>query len=57
MRGTLDETLGKVGGREMEKTLEIVYQPQAWFKVQAVTRCSSSIPGTYGKWVWLHANA
>lgn len=53
MRGTLDETLGKVGGREMEKTLEIVYQPQARFKVQAVTRCSSSIPGTYRKWVWL----
>ena len=51
MRGTLDETLGKVGGREMEKTLEIVYQPQARFKVQAVTRCSSSIPGTYRKWV------
>ena len=53
MRGTLDETLGRVGGRETEKTLEIVYQPQARFKVQAVTRCSSSIPGTYRKWVWL----
>ena len=53
VRGTLDETLGRVGGRETEKTLEIVYQPQARFKVQTVTRCSSSIPGTYRKWVWL----
>ena len=53
MHGTLDETLERVGGREMEKTLEIVYQPQALFKVQAVTRCSSSIPGTYRKWAWL----
>ena len=52
VRGTLDETLGRVSGREMEKTLEIVYQPQARFKVQAVTRCSSSIPGTHRKWVW-----
>ena len=56
MHGTLDETLGRVGRREMEKTLEIVYQPQALFKVQAVTRCSSSIPGTYRNWEWLPCN-
>ena len=30
---------------ETEKTLEIVYQPQAVFKVRAVTRCTSTIPG------------
>ena len=45
VRGTLDETLKRIGRTETEKTLEIVYQPQARFKVQAVTRCSSSIPG------------
>ena len=30
---------------ETEKVLEIVYQPQAVFKVRAVTRCTSTIPG------------
>ena len=46
VRGTLGETLEKVGrARESEKVLEIVYQPLARFRVQAVTRCSSSIPG------------
>ena len=46
VRGTLAETLEKVGGaRESEKVLEIIYQPLARFRVQAVTRCSSSIPG------------
>eukprot|EP00794_Sanderia_malayensis_P014103 gene14103-15576_t len=30
---------------ETEKLLEIVYQPQAIFKVRAVTRCTSTIPG------------
>ncbi|KAI1295855.1 Notchless -like protein 1 [Halotydeus destructor] len=28
-----------------EKVLEIIYAPQALFRVQAVTRCTSSIPG------------
>jgi len=28
-----------------EKVLDIVYQPQAVFRVKAVTRCTSSIPG------------
>jgi len=34
-------------GREVEteKVLEIVYQPQAIFRVRAVTRCTSSLPG------------
>ena len=45
MRGTLEETLGKLQHHDTEKVLQIVYQPQAKFKVQAVTRCSSSIPG------------
>lgn len=45
LRGTLSETLEKIGHHDPEKLLEITYQPQARFKVQAVTRCSSSIPG------------
>jgi ribosome assembly protein 4 len=28
-----------------EKILDIIYQPQAIFRVRAVTRCSSSLPG------------
>ncbi len=28
-----------------EKVLDIVYQPQAVFRVRAVTRCTSSLPG------------
>ncbi|KAJ1642400.1 ribosome assembly [Coemansia asiatica] len=31
--------------RSAEDTLTIVYQPQAFFKVRAVTRCSSSLTG------------
>ncbi|KAJ1811906.1 ribosome assembly [Coemansia sp. RSA 2598] len=31
--------------RSAEETLVIVYQPQAFFKVRAVTRCSSSLTG------------
>ncbi len=46
MRGTLAETLEKIESHSQEKLLEIVYLPQARFRVQAVTRCSSSIPGT-----------
>lgn len=30
---------------ETEKTLDIVYQPQAVFRVKAITRCTSTIPG------------
>lgn len=30
---------------ETEQVVEIVYQPQAVFKVRAVTRCTSTIPG------------
>lgn len=30
---------------ESEKVLEIIYAPQAVFRVRAVTRCTSSIPG------------
>ena len=30
---------------ESEKVLEIIYQPQAVFRVRAVTRCTSSLPG------------
>lgn len=30
---------------ESEKVVEIVYAPQALFRVQAVTRCTASIPG------------
>ena len=45
MRSTLAETLEKAGHTETEKLLQIKYLPQAKFRVQAVTRCSSSIPG------------
>ncbi|XP_037071764.1 notchless protein homolog 1-like, partial [Pollicipes pollicipes] len=30
---------------DSEKVLDIIYQPQAVFRVRAVTRCTSSIPG------------
>ncbi|KAK2723541.1 notchless protein homolog 1-like isoform X2 [Artemia franciscana] len=30
---------------DTEKVLEIIYQPQAVFRVRAVTRCTSSMPG------------
>ena len=42
------ETLGDVLEQEKletEKAVEIVYQPQVVFKVRAVTRCTSTIPG------------
>ena len=42
------ETLGEVlerGNCSTERMLEIVYQPQAKFRVQSVTHCTSSIPG------------
>ena len=42
--GSLQETLEKQM-IETEKVVEIVYQPQAVFRVRAVTRCTSTIPG------------
>ena len=45
MRGSLSDTLEKIAGHDSEKLLEITYLPQARFRVQAVTRCSSTIPG------------
>ena len=42
--GSLKETL-ESQTLETEKVVEIVYQPQAVFKVRAVTRCTSTIPG------------
>lgn len=42
--GNLKETL-ESQTLETEKVIEIVYQPQAVFKVRAVTRCTSTIPG------------
>lgn len=42
--GSLKETL-EIQTLETEKVVEIVYQPQAVFKVRAVTRCTSTIPG------------
>ncbi|XP_071849132.1 notchless protein homolog 1-like [Apostichopus japonicus] len=44
----ITDTLGKIIAEEKhetEKVLPIVYQPQAVFKVRAVTRCTSSLPG------------
>lgn len=32
---------------ETEKVVEIVYQPQAIFRVRAVSRCTSTISGKY----------
>lgn len=45
IRLSLDKTLQKLDKRDCEKMLEIVYIPQANFKVEAVTRCSSSMGG------------
>jgi ribosome assembly protein 4 len=33
---------------ETEKVVEIIYQPQAIFRVRAVSRCTSTITGMYG---------
>ncbi|KAK6039834.1 hypothetical protein COOONC_22661 [Cooperia oncophora] len=40
--GSIEKSLDKI---DFEKTLCLVYQPQAVFRVQPVTRCSSSMPG------------
>lgn len=46
IRESLAKTLlEKTTPLEPEKVVEIVYAPQALFKVQAVTRCTASIPG------------
>ncbi len=45
VKGPLHEVLSAVKDHTSEKVLEILYLPQAKFRVQAVTRCSSSIPG------------
>ncbi|XP_067929156.1 notchless protein homolog 1-like [Watersipora subatra] len=42
---TLAESLDSDTLEASEKVLEIVYQPQAVFKVRAVTRCTSTIEG------------
>lgn len=39
---------------DTEATIDIVYQPQAVFKVRAVTRCTSSMPGHAEAVVSLH---
>ena len=43
--GTLKSTLERVKELNTEKLVEIVYQPQAVFRVRAVTRCTSTIAG------------
>ncbi|KAK5976578.1 Proteasome endopeptidase complex [Trichostrongylus colubriformis] len=40
--GSIEKSLDKI---DFERTLCLVYQPQAVFRVQPVTRCSSSMPG------------
>ena len=46
VRESLAETLER-GSESTERMVEIVYQPQAKFRVQSVTHCTSSIPGKY----------
>ncbi|ESN92974.1 hypothetical protein HELRODRAFT_69578 [Helobdella robusta] len=45
---SLYETIKDDRTIDCESVLDIIYQPQANFKVLAVTRCSSSIPGHAG---------
>lgn len=46
---TLESALAEEGAEAEstsgEKVLDIVYQPQAVFRVQPVTRCTGSLPG------------
>ncbi|CAH1801636.1 unnamed protein product [Owenia fusiformis] len=42
---SLEQSLDNKALEDSEKVLEIVYQPQAVFRVRAVTRCTSSIEG------------
>ena len=49
VRDSLSGAIEKVKDRfESEKVLEIMYRPEALFRVRAVTRCSSTIPGGCG---------
>ena len=41
----LDQVLDEKTLEGSEQVLDIIYQPQAVFRVRAVTRCTSSIPG------------
>ena len=46
VRESLAEVLERASSAgTTEKLLEIVYQPQAKFRVQSVTHCTSSLPG------------
>jgi len=42
---SLDQTLNDELLEGSEHVIEIIYQPQAIFKVRAVTRCTSTIEG------------
>ena len=45
VRESLSKTLNTLQSRDSERILEILYIPQATFRVQAVTRCSASMGG------------
>ena len=46
IQGTINEALSKANDSiETERVLDIIYHPQALFRVRTVTRCTSSIPG------------
>jgi len=42
---SLADAIGACPDIDTEKAVKITVQPQAYFKVQAVTRCTSSLPG------------
>lgn len=44
VKQSLNKTLD-IGSADTEAVIDIVYQPQAVFKVRPVTRCTSSMPG------------
>lgn len=45
VRGTLGAAIEAAKDIQSERVLEIVYRPQALFRVRAVSRCSSSMSG------------
>ena len=45
VRGTLAAAIEAAKSVQSERVLEIVYRPQALFRVRAVSRCSSSMSG------------
>lgn len=46
IKGSLSDWLSSRQGKvDTEKAIDIVYQPQAVFRVRPVTRCTSSMPG------------